>query len=42
MGDVSLNEVIGRLTFLIRLLKVDTVFGSDPWHTMRRILITTH
>src|SRR5262249_41192175 len=25
MADVSLNEVIGRLIFLIRLLKVDTV-----------------
>jgi LmbE family N-acetylglucosaminyl deacetylase len=31
MGDVSLNEVIGRLIFLIRLLKVDTVIGWDPW-----------
>jgi LmbE family N-acetylglucosaminyl deacetylase len=31
MGDVSLNEVIGRLIFLIRLLKVDTVVGWDPW-----------
>src|SRR5215471_19325729 len=27
MGDVSLNEVIGRLIFLMRLLKVDTVVG---------------
>jgi LmbE family N-acetylglucosaminyl deacetylase len=31
MGDVSLNEVIGRLIFLIRLLKVDTVVCWDPW-----------
>lgn len=31
MGDVSLNEVIGRLIFLIRLWKVDTVVGWDPW-----------
>jgi LmbE family N-acetylglucosaminyl deacetylase len=31
MGDVSLNEVTGRLIFLIRLLKVDTVVGWDPW-----------
>ena len=31
MGDVSLNEVIGRLIFLIRVLKVDTVVGWDPW-----------
>jgi LmbE family N-acetylglucosaminyl deacetylase len=31
MGDVSLNEVIGRLIFLIRLLKVNTVVGWDPW-----------
>src|SRR4051812_13635253 len=31
MADVSVNEVICRLTFLIRLLKVDTVVGWDPW-----------
>ena len=31
MFEVSLNEVIGRLIFLIRLLKVDTVVGWDPW-----------
>lgn len=31
MGDVSLNEVICRLIFLIRLLKVDTVVCWDPW-----------
>jgi len=31
MADVSLNEVIGRLIFLIRLLKVDTVVCWDPW-----------
>jgi LmbE family N-acetylglucosaminyl deacetylase len=31
MADVSVNEVIGRLIFLIRLLQVDTVVGWDPW-----------
>jgi LmbE family N-acetylglucosaminyl deacetylase len=31
MGDVSLNEVIGRLIFFIRLFQVDTVVGWDPW-----------
>ena len=31
MGDVSLNELIGRLIFLIRLLKADTVVCWDPW-----------
>jgi LmbE family N-acetylglucosaminyl deacetylase len=31
MADVSLNEVICRLTFLIRLLKADTVVSWDPW-----------
>jgi LmbE family N-acetylglucosaminyl deacetylase len=31
MADVSLNEVICRLIFLVRLLKVDTVVGWDPW-----------
>ncbi|HTX33390.1 MAG TPA: PIG-L family deacetylase [Bryobacteraceae bacterium] len=31
MADVSVNEVIGRLIFLIRLLKADTVVGWDPW-----------
>jgi len=31
MADVSLNEVICRLIFLIRVLKVDTVVGWDPW-----------
>ena len=31
MGDVSLNELISRLVFLIRLLKVDTVVSWDPW-----------
>src|SRR5262245_53550218 len=29
MRDASLNEVIGRLIFLIRLLKVDTRLGRD-------------
>jgi LmbE family N-acetylglucosaminyl deacetylase len=31
MGDVSWNELICRLIFLIRLLKVDTIFCYDPW-----------
>jgi LmbE family N-acetylglucosaminyl deacetylase len=31
MADVSLNEVICRIIFLIRLLKVDTVICWDPW-----------
>src|SRR5438034_1606721 len=31
MGDVSLNELICRLIFLIRLLRVDTVICWDPW-----------
>jgi LmbE family N-acetylglucosaminyl deacetylase len=31
MADVSLNEVICRMIFLIRLLKVDTVVCWDPW-----------
>lgn len=31
MGDLSLNELICRLIFLIRFLKVDTVVGWDPW-----------
>ena len=31
MADVSLNELICRVIFLIRLLKVDTVVGWDPW-----------
>jgi LmbE family N-acetylglucosaminyl deacetylase len=31
MADISLNELIGRLIFLIRLLKVDTVVCWDPW-----------
>jgi LmbE family N-acetylglucosaminyl deacetylase len=31
MGDVSLNELICRLIFLIRHLRVDTVVGFDPW-----------
>lgn len=31
MADVSLNELIGRMIFLIRLLKVDTVICWDPW-----------
>lgn len=31
MADVSLNELICRLIFLIRFLKVDTVVCWDPW-----------
>lgn len=31
MADVSLNEVICRIIFLIRLLKADTVVCWDPW-----------
>jgi LmbE family N-acetylglucosaminyl deacetylase len=31
MADVSVNELICRLIFLIRLLKVDTVICWDPW-----------
>ena len=31
MADVSLNEVICRMIFLIRALKVDTVVCWDPW-----------
>ena len=31
MGDISRNELICRLIFLFRFLKVDTVFCYDPW-----------
>jgi LmbE family N-acetylglucosaminyl deacetylase len=31
MADVSLNELISRLIFLIRLVKADTVVCWDPW-----------
>lgn len=31
MADASLNELICRVIFLIRLLKVDTVVSWDPW-----------
>ena len=31
MADVSLNEVIGRLIFIIRVIKADTVVCWDPW-----------
>ena len=31
MDDVSRVEIRGRLIFLFRLLKVDTVFSYDPW-----------
>ena len=30
MGDVSLNALIGRIIFLIRLDKADTIVGWDP------------
>ena len=31
MSDISRNELICRLIFLIRYLKLDTVFCYDPW-----------
>jgi LmbE family N-acetylglucosaminyl deacetylase len=31
MADVSLNELISRIIFLIRLVKADTVVCWDPW-----------
>jgi LmbE family N-acetylglucosaminyl deacetylase len=31
LDEVSKTELRGRLIFLFRLLKVDTVFGYDPW-----------
>jgi LmbE family N-acetylglucosaminyl deacetylase len=31
MDDISRIELRGRLIFLFRLLKVDTVFSYDPW-----------
>jgi LmbE family N-acetylglucosaminyl deacetylase len=31
MGSVSLNEIMARLIFLIRLVKADTVMCWDPW-----------
>lgn len=31
MSDISRNELICRLIFLIRYLKIDTVFCYDPW-----------
>jgi LmbE family N-acetylglucosaminyl deacetylase len=31
LDDVSKTELRGRLIFLFRLLKVDTVFSYDPW-----------
>src|SRR5450432_4071939 len=31
MSDISRNELICRLIFLVRALKVDTVFCYDPW-----------
>jgi len=31
MSDISRNELICRLIFLIRILKVDTVFCYAPW-----------
>lgn len=31
MGGVAFNELLCRLIFLVRLLKVDTVVSWDPW-----------
>ena len=31
MSDISRNELICRLIFLFRFLKIDTVFSYDPW-----------
>ncbi len=31
MSDISRNELICRLIFLVRALKIDTVFCYDPW-----------
>lgn len=31
LDDVSRTELRGRLMFLFRLLKIDTVFSYDPW-----------
>jgi len=31
MDDVARTEIRGRLIFLIRLLKIDTVLSYDPW-----------
>lgn len=31
MGDVALNELIGRVIFIIRAIKADTVMCWDPW-----------
>ena len=31
MSDISRNELICRLIFLIRFLKIDTVLSYDPW-----------
>jgi LmbE family N-acetylglucosaminyl deacetylase len=31
MSDISKNELISRFIFLIRFLKIDTVFCYDPW-----------
>jgi hypothetical protein len=31
MGDVPLNELIGRFIFIIRLVQADTVVCWDPW-----------
>ena len=36
MSDISRNELICRLIFLFRVLKVDTVFCYDPWGARRR------
>jgi LmbE family N-acetylglucosaminyl deacetylase len=31
MDDISIQELRGRLIFLFRLLKVDTIISYDPW-----------
>jgi LmbE family N-acetylglucosaminyl deacetylase len=31
MADISVNELICRLIFIIRCLRVDTVIAHDPW-----------
>ena len=36
MADISLNELICRLIFLVRLLKLDTMLCWDPWRPRRR------
>ncbi len=31
MDNVSIQELRGRLIYLFRLLKVDTIVSYDPW-----------